>query len=132
MPATPDQSLELFRWLLSAVGPVGFALLAAWWIANQRGQKKRAESVADGKDIADYAGVKLLAGMLERSDNHLKEHTEIVRESNFSIEKMSALIAKHMEDEASDLREVRESQRRTDANLARIADRLDDMRRTHA
>lgn len=101
--------------LASAIGPVGVFALALWWIWNTSRANKRvaAEEVPQDR-LASYGHVRILAEMLERHDVHLKENTDVAKDTAFSVERLAAVFEQHAQVQRDELREIRESQRRTE------------------
>lgn len=109
---------------------LGAAILAMYLWNVSRAKLRRDERDTDAPDIASYPAVKMLAATIERMDDHLKEHTAVTRDTAFSVERLTAILQQHSEVEHEEIREIRESQQRTENVCNNILREL-DKRRNH-
>ncbi len=119
MQPAPDM-LGILQWAVTALGPVATAILLFQWI-NRRGASKR--TLAE-EPQPSFGGTRALMSMIERSDGHLKEHTAVLRDASFSIQKLSAMMDAHTADINTALREAREHNRITNETINRMAENV--------
>ena len=115
---SPD-TLEFFKWLATAIGAPGVAVLATLWIQNQRGIKKRKAAETEAEEIP-RGDVRYLAEKFLQLDRHVKDHTEIIGDVANSTARLADVLDNHATREEASLAEMRRQLENIHTSLVRL------------